>query len=77
MNAIEHEIERAQEAVRSHAITRKELARQAGLTATTLTGMLDDDWNPTRATLSAIVGVLDSIGFFCQQTGEERASVEA
>lgn len=67
-NAIEMQIRRAQQAVETGAITREELARRAGLRSTTLTPMLDPEWNPTRRTLSAIVNVLDDIGFFCSES---------
>ena len=77
MNSIDEQIRRAQAAVSNHAITRKELAFRAGLRPSTLTGMLLPTWNPTRATLSAIVDVLDGIGFFCQTTSKEHVSVEA
>mgnify|MGYP001559345150 CR=1 FL=1 len=65
MNEIDEQVRRAQAAVRGEVILREELARQAGLPSTTLAKMLDADWNPTRKTLSAVVGVLDEIGFFC------------
>ena len=61
MNAIEQQVSRAQAAITSGAITQEELARRAGLRGSTLTGMLDEEWNPTRRTLSAIVEVLDRI----------------
>ena len=64
MNAIDHEIRRAQAAVQRGVITRYELARQAKVRQSTLERMLEPDWNPTRKTLSAIVIVLDRIGFF-------------
>jgi len=62
---IDAQIRRAQAAVKGEVISREELAREAGLRSTTIATMLDADWNPTRRTLSAIVEVLDRIGFFC------------
>ena len=61
-NAIEDQIKRAQAAVRGGFITREELGREAGIRPTTIRHMLDDDWNPTRKTLTAIVAVLDRLG---------------
>lgn len=61
MNAIEQQVRRLRDAVISGAITREELARRAGLRSTTIATMLDDDWNPVRRTLSALVDVLDSL----------------
>lgn len=61
MNAIEQQVRRLRDAVLSGAISREELARRAGLRSTTIATMLDDDWNPMRRTLSALVDVLDSL----------------
>lgn len=61
MNVIEKQIQRAQLAVSSGAISREELARRAGLRSTTITSMLEPDWNPMRRTLSAIIDVLDAM----------------
>lgn len=72
MNAIDMQVKRAQEAVASGAITREELARRAGLRSTTITNMLDANWNPMRRTLSAIVEVLDAMGFFCHPKSGHR-----
>ena len=65
MNDITRQIKRAQAAVRGGVISREDLARQAGIRSTTISHMLDTDWNPTARTLGAIAGVLDRIGFFC------------
>ena len=61
MNSIEQQVLRAQIAITSGIITQEELARRAGLRGSTLTGMLDESWNPTRRTLSSVVDVLDRI----------------
>ena len=73
---IDDQIRRAQAAVRGEVISREELAREAGIRSTTIATMLEEDWNPTRRTLSAIVEVLDRIGFFCPASGRsvERAA---
>ena len=61
MNAIETQILRAQLAIETNLISQEDLARRAGLRGSTLTGMLNPNWNPTRTTISRIVDVLDRI----------------
>ena len=61
MNLIEKEVLRAQLAVEDGRISKEELARQAGLRGSTLTGMLSPTWNPTRTTISRVIDVLNRI----------------
>ena len=65
MNVVLQQIERAQDAVVSGLITREELARRAGISPSTTRHMREPHWNPTAATLSAIVTVLDQMQFRC------------
>jgi len=75
MTIIDEQARRCQDAVALGVITKEALARAAGLRPTTLQLMLDEDWNPTRKTLSALVGVLDDMGFVVP--ARLRASVPA
>tara|TARA_R110000868_G_scaffold109725_2_gene297991 strand:- start:368 stop:652 length:285 start_codon:yes stop_codon:yes gene_type:complete len=64
MDAITKEIRRTQQAIRDGHVSQRELARLAGIRDTTLVGCLDDGWNPTARTLTALSSALDQIGFF-------------
>lgn len=59
---IDEQVRRLQDALALGAINKEALARRAGIRKSTLTGMSDPDWNPTRRTLSALVQVLDDLG---------------
>lgn len=63
MTVIDEQARRCQDAVALGVISKEALARKAGLRPTTLQLMMESDWNPTRKTLSALVGVLDEMGF--------------
>lgn len=68
-NVITHEMERVRAAVRSGAVGKRELAREAGIRDTVLIGIEAAGWNPTAQTLSALSAALDRLGFFCLSAG--------
>lgn len=74
MDAITKEVRRVQHAIRDGHVSQRELARLAGIRDTTLVGCLDDAWNPTAKTLTALSSALDQIGFFTNRHQNESDS---
>lgn len=64
MNIITAQKRRVQAAIRSAEVKRADLAREAGLRRSVLTGVLDDSWNPSSETLAKLVDALDRLVFF-------------
>lgn len=75
MNVIAEQKRRVQAAIRSEAVTRSDLAREAGLRKSVMTGVMREDWNPSSDTLERLVEALDRLGFFCPQPRRPVAAV--
>lgn len=63
MDVILREIGRVRSALADGFISKRALARQAGLRDTNLIGVERDAWNPTSSTLSALSRALDDMGY--------------
>ncbi len=61
MDKITFQIKRVQRFVAKATMTKTALAELAGLPLTTLIGMERAEWNPSSATLKALVRALDSL----------------
>lgn len=59
MDQIEQLKQRVQDFVASGVMTKKELATRAGTRDTTLIPVMSEDWNPTSATLSALIRAIE------------------
>lgn len=59
MSDLDKIISRIREPIRSGKLSKRELARRAGLRDTVLIGMEAEDWNPHRRTLEALLRAVE------------------
>jgi len=59
MSDLDKIISRIREPIRTGKLSKRELARRAGLRDTVLIGMEAEDWNPHRRTLEALLRAVE------------------
>lgn len=71
MDAVTKERLRVQAAIREDLVSRRALARKAGIRDTVLINALDPNWNPQAETLAALSRALDALGILVKKKEAE------
>lgn len=77
MDAVTKEIRRVQRVIRLKILTRRALARMAGISDTALIPALRADWNPKAETLSALSRALDDVDRASHADAKKKSPVAA